>query len=113
MTAKDSIGRRTTLLKIAAPTSRYSGLLPGARGRRVDAGDPDAAVLVVLEGKTNAVHVRDTARFTKPSVTRRMSGSQRENVASLMRTNWGNDAGPIDPTAFASLRSYEQRETSQ
>ena len=77
------------------------------------AANPDSVASVVLKGATTLHPASTSAQFTMRSFARRLSDQQNAGVTNFVRTNWGNEGGPVAAKAVASLRSYAQRQASR
>jgi alcohol dehydrogenase (quinone), cytochrome c subunit len=83
----------------------YEGVFPALAGNPALAGaPPDSVIRIVLEGMTTARTTTTPARFTMPAFAERLSDQDVADVASFVRSSWGNRAPAVAPQDVKRLR---------
>lgn len=68
-------------------------------------GDPETVIRIVLLGLTGPVEVQGTVYNGVMPAQGHLNDEQIANVVSYVRTNFGNDAGEVDPALVAEVRA--------
>lgn len=83
----------------------YEGVFPALAGNpAVAAGDGQSVVRIVLEGMQSARTAATPAQFTMPSFAQRLSDDEVADIATFVRSSWGNRGGAVAPGEVARLR---------
>jgi alcohol dehydrogenase (quinone), cytochrome c subunit len=83
----------------------YEGVFPSLAGNPVvEAQNPLSLVSVVLLGSKTSRTPATPAQFSMPAFAWRLTDQDAADIVSFIRSNWGNDATPIDAPAVAALR---------
>ncbi len=91
----------------------YDRVFPPLAGNPVVmAANPDSVVSIVLKGAESPRTASTPAQFAMPSFAWRLSDEQVADVASFVRSSWGNGAPPVDAAAVKPLRPPAQRDAA-
>lgn len=83
----------------------YQGVFPALAGNPVVAAAPsDSVIRIVLQGMTTARTGATPAQFTMPAFSQRLSDQDVADVASFVRTSWGNQADAVQAADVHRLR---------
>jgi alcohol dehydrogenase (quinone), cytochrome c subunit len=84
----------------------YEGVFPSLAGNPVvEADNPLSLVSIVLLGSTTSRTSMTPAQFAMPAFAWRLTDQDAADIISFIRSNWGNDAKPIEAPKVAALRS--------
>ncbi len=91
----------------------YDRVFPPLAGNPVVlAANPDSVLSIVLNGAETPHTASTPAQFAMPSFAWRLSDEQVADVATFVRSSWGNDAGLVDDRAVSLLRHGAVRQAS-
>jgi mono/diheme cytochrome c family protein len=83
----------------------YEGVFPALAGNPAVLGAaPNSVIKIVLEGMQTPRTAATPARFTMPAFGQRLTDAQAADIASFVRTSWGNRAAEVDAHAVRRLR---------
>lgn len=83
----------------------YEGVFPALAGNpAIAAGPPDSVIRVVLEGMQTARTTAAPAQFTMPGFAARLSDAEVADVATFVRSSWGNGAPAVAAQDVKRLR---------
>lgn len=85
----------------------YEGVFPALAGNPVVVSEPpDSVIAIVLKGGTTPGTRSTPALFTMPSLHWRLGDEGVAQVATFVRSSWGNQASPIE---VADVRAVRER----
>lgn len=83
----------------------YEGVFPSLAGNpAVEASNATSVVSIVLGGSSTPKTPRTPAQFAMPAFGWRLSDQEVADVASFVRSGWGNRGGPVDEVQVRDLR---------
>ncbi|EEF24631.1 Alcohol dehydrogenase, putative [Ricinus communis] len=83
----------------------YEGVFPALAGNPVvNAAPADSVIRIVLEGMRTARTDSTPAQFTMPAFAQRLSDEDVAEIATFVRSSWGNKAPAVDAATVAHLR---------
>lgn len=83
----------------------YQGVFPALAGNPVAAATPANSVIrIILEGMTTARTASTPAQFSMPSFGQRLSDQDVADIATFVRTSWGNQAPAVQAADVRRLR---------
>ncbi|WP_322008730.1 cytochrome c [Paraburkholderia sp. J12] len=84
----------------------YRDTFPALAGNPVvNARDPTSLINIVLNGSAEVGTNRVPTQFTMPPFGDRLTDSDVADVVTFIRSSWGNQAGPVDASEVAKIRS--------
>jgi alcohol dehydrogenase (quinone), cytochrome c subunit len=84
----------------------YEGVFPALAGNPVVAGSSAQSVArIILQGMRTPRTGTTPAQFSMPAFDWRLSDQDVADVATFVRTGWGNHAGPVDATTVKKIRA--------
>ncbi|MET0320545.1 MAG: c-type cytochrome [Duganella sp.] len=84
----------------------YEGVFPALAGNPVVAGDSAQSVVrIVLQGMQTPRTGSTPAQFTMPAFAWRLSDQDVADVATFVRTGWGNRAPAVDASTVKTVRA--------
>jgi alcohol dehydrogenase (quinone), cytochrome c subunit len=84
----------------------YEGVFPSLAGNpAVEASNATSVVSIVLGGSSTPKTPRTPAQFAMPAFGWRLSDQEVADVATFVRSGWGNRAPPVDEAQVRDLRA--------
>lgn len=84
----------------------YADTFPGLAGNPVVAApDPTSLITLVLQGATRVQTSGTPTDFAMPPFANRLNDQQIADLLTLIRSSWGNKAGPVTAAQVATLRA--------
>ena len=84
----------------------YEGVFPALAGNPVLASDsPQSVARIILQGMRTPRTSATPAQFSMPAFDWRLSDQEVADVATFVRTSWGNQAPPVDAATVAHSRA--------
>lgn len=83
----------------------YDGVFPQLAGNpSVSSTDPTSVISMVLQGSLTVRTGKTPAQFQMPSFAWRLTDQEVADVATFIRSSWGNQASGVAPSEVAPLR---------
>jgi len=88
-----------------AEAQGMAGQFPPLAGSSWLAGDPETPIRIVLAGLSGPIDVEGQTYNGIMPAQSHLNDEQIANVLTYVRSNFGNDASPIEPSLVATLRA--------
>ncbi len=83
-----------------------AGVFPPLKGNEiVQAGDPETLLHLMLTGESAAVTPARPARFAMPAFDWKLDDQQMADLASYVRSAWGNEGAPVTASTVKGIRN--------